>query len=69
VRAAAQALIDSGAAVCVHDAAELAAEWRCLLAQPALARERGAKGRAVIAAHAAVAERTAALVRRHMAEG
>jgi len=69
VRAAAEVLIDSGAAVCVHDAAELAAEWRRLLAQPALAHERGAKGRAVIAAHAAVAERTAALVRRHMAEG
>jgi 3-deoxy-D-manno-octulosonic-acid transferase len=69
VQAAAAALIDSGAAVCVHDAGELAVEWGRLLAQPALAQERGAKGRAVIAAHAAVAERTAALVRRCMAEG
>lgn len=69
VRAAAQALIDSGAAVRVHDAGELATEWRRLLAQPGLARERGAKGRAVIAAHAAVAERTADLVRRCMADG
>ena len=69
VRAAAEALIDSGAAVRVHDATELAAEWRRLLVQPALAQERGAKGRAVIAAHAAVAERTAELVRRCMAEG
>jgi 3-deoxy-D-manno-octulosonic-acid transferase len=69
VRAAAEALIDSGAAVRVHDTTELAAEWRRLLVQPALAQERGAKGRAVIAAHAAVAERTAELVRRCMAEG
>jgi len=69
VRAAAEALLDSGAAVRVHDAGELAAEWRRLLAQPGLARERGAKGRALIAAHAAVAERTADLVRRCMAEG
>jgi 3-deoxy-D-manno-octulosonic-acid transferase len=69
VHAAAEALVDSGAAVRVHDAGELAAEWRRLLAQPALAQERGAKGRAVIDAHAAVAERSAELVRRCMALG
>jgi 3-deoxy-D-manno-octulosonic-acid transferase len=68
VRTAAEALIENGAAVRVHDAGELAAEWGRLLAQPALAQERGAKGRAVIASQAAVAERTAELVRRCMTE-
>ena len=66
VRAAAEALLESGGAVCVHNAAELAAEWRGLLAQPAHARQRGARGRAVVAARAAVAARTAELVRRCM---
>jgi 3-deoxy-D-manno-octulosonic-acid transferase len=69
VRAAAEALLDSGAAVRVRAAGELAAEWRRLLAQPALAQERGARGRALVAAHAAVAERTAELVRRCIAAG
>ncbi len=68
VRAAAEALLEGGAAVRVHDAGELGAEWRRLLAQPALAQEVGARGRAVIAARGAVAERTAELVRRCMAE-
>ena len=68
VRTAAEALLESGAAVRVHDAGELAAEWQRLLAQPALAREVGARGRALIAARAAVAERTAELVRRCLAE-
>jgi 3-deoxy-D-manno-octulosonic-acid transferase len=68
VAAAAETLLESGAAVRVHDAAELAAEWRRLLERPALAQKMGARGRATITARAAVAERTAALVRRHMAE-
>jgi len=68
VRTAAEALIEGGAAVRVHGAGELAAEWQRLLAQPALAREVGARGRAVIMARAAVAERTAEMVHRCMAQ-
>jgi 3-deoxy-D-manno-octulosonic-acid transferase len=69
VHTAAEALLEGGAAARVHDASELAAEWRRLLAQPALAQEVGARGRTVVAAHAAVAERTAALIRRCMTAG
>jgi len=69
VRTAAEALVEGGAAVCVHDAPELAAEWRRLLAQPALAEEVGARGRALVAAQVAVAERTARLIRRCLAPG
>ena len=68
VRTAAEALLEGGAAVRIRNASELAAEWQRLLAQPALAREVGARGRAVIAARAAVAERTAEMVDRCMAE-
>lgn len=68
VRTAAEALLEGGAAVRVRDARELAAEWQRLLAQPAVAQEVGARGRAVIAARAAVAERTAEVVHRCMAD-
>lgn len=68
VSTAAEALLEGGAAVRVRDAGELAAEWQRLLAQPALAQEVGARGRAVIATRAAVAERTAEMVHRCMAE-
>jgi 3-deoxy-D-manno-octulosonic-acid transferase len=63
VQAAAAALLAAAAATRVQDAAALCAEWRRLLAQPALAAQMGARGRAVIATHAAVAERTADLIR------
>ena len=69
VRTAAAALLEAGAAVCVQGAGELATEWERLLAQPALAQEAGLRGRAVLAARAAVAERTAEMVHRCMAEG
>ena len=52
----------------VRDAGELAAEWQRLLAQPALAQEVGARGRAVIATRTAVAERTAEMVQGCMTE-
>ncbi len=68
VRAAADALLQAAAATRVHNAADLRAEWRRLLAYPALAQEMGARGRSVIAARAAVAERTADLIRRCLAE-
>ena len=59
---AAAALLDAGAAVRVADATALRAEWRRLLDDPTAAAEMGARGRAVVAVRAAVAERTADLV-------
>jgi 3-deoxy-D-manno-octulosonic-acid transferase len=60
---AAAALLRDGGAVQVHDAGELCAEWRRLLADPAAAREMGRRGRAVVEARAAVAEQTFEVVR------
>jgi 3-deoxy-D-manno-octulosonic-acid transferase len=67
VRDSVATLLACGAAAVVHDAAELAAEWRRLLTQPELAQDKGMRGRAVLAAHAAVAERTAAMIVRCIA--
>jgi len=64
VAAAATALLEHDAAIRVYNAAELQKAWDALLRRPQLAEEMGARGRAVVAAHGAVAERTFALVRR-----
>lgn len=64
VAVAAAALLDAGAADRVHDADGLRAVWRHLLAEPAAADAMGARGRAAIAARAAVAERTFDVLRR-----
>lgn len=68
VDAAATALLQSGAAVRVHDAGELGAEWRRLLEDPQRAQDMGARGRGLVAAYGAVAERTCTLVSQCMAE-
>ncbi|MFN8627252.1 MAG: glycosyltransferase N-terminal domain-containing protein [Candidatus Binatia bacterium] len=64
VAAAADALLDAGAAERVRAAGDLRAAWRRLLRAPAAADAMGARGRAVIAARAAVAERTFDVLRR-----
>jgi 3-deoxy-D-manno-octulosonic-acid transferase len=66
VGAVADALLRGGAATRVGDAAELAAEWGRFLAHPEIAETMGSRGRSVIAAGAAVAERTFELVRRYL---
>lgn len=58
VAAAADALLAGAAAVRVHDAGELRAEWCRLLSHPDLAEQMGTRGRALVAARAAVAQRT-----------
>ncbi len=68
VAAAAEALLENGAATLVHDAQELRAEWLRLLAHPEIAGAMGASARAVIDASAGVAERTLAIVRACMRE-
>jgi 3-deoxy-D-manno-octulosonic-acid transferase len=68
VGTAAHALLDRAAATQIHDAEQLHTEWRRLLHRPDLAVEMGARGRAVVAAGAAVAERTFELVRRCLPE-
>jgi 3-deoxy-D-manno-octulosonic-acid transferase len=68
VAAAADALLAHSAAVRVHSAAELRTAWEALLRRPRLAEEMGARGRAVVAARGAVAQRTFALVRRCLGE-
>lgn len=68
VHAAATALLEAAAATRVHDAGELAAEWQRLLRQPGAADEMGARGRRVLAAGAAAAERTVELVCRHLTD-
>jgi len=62
VAAAAEALLAGGAATRVTDAKALRAEWGRLLRAPATAVEMGARGRAIVAAHAGVAERICELV-------
>jgi 3-deoxy-D-manno-octulosonic-acid transferase len=69
VAAAAQALLQAGAARRIDSSAELSAEWRRLLAQPEVAAAMGARGRTVIDAHAAVAARTLDVVRDCVPEG
>lgn len=64
VAAAAAALLDAGAATRVHGADELRTVWGRLLRQPEVADEMGARGRTVVAARAAVAQRTCDVVRR-----
>ncbi|MFQ5665728.1 MAG: 3-deoxy-D-manno-octulosonic acid transferase [Candidatus Binatia bacterium] len=68
VSAAAQALLESAGARRVSDARELRREWQRLLACPEAAAHMGARARTVVAAHAAVAERTVALIRQAMSE-
>jgi 3-deoxy-D-manno-octulosonic-acid transferase len=68
VAAAADALLDAGAATRVHGGDELRAVWSRLLRQPAVADEMGARGRAVVAARAAVAQRTFDVLRRCVEE-
>ena len=63
VAEAAAALLDGGAAVEIRDAAQLGAEWRGLLAHPDKASEMGRRGRAVVAARAAVAAETFEILR------
>jgi 3-deoxy-D-manno-octulosonic-acid transferase len=64
VAAAAEALLDAGAADRVDGADGLRAVWCRLLRESAVADEMGARGRAVIAARGAVAERTFDVLRR-----
>jgi 3-deoxy-D-manno-octulosonic-acid transferase len=64
VAAAADALLEHAAAIRVHSAAELRTAWEALLRRPQLAEEMGARGRAVVAARSAVAQRTFEVVRR-----
>lgn len=68
VAAAANALLEDGAAILVHGAAELRAAWDALLRGPQLAEEMGARGRAVVDARSAVVEETLAVVRRCLGE-
>jgi 3-deoxy-D-manno-octulosonic-acid transferase len=68
VAAAADALLEHGAAVRVHSARELRTTWEALLRRPQLAEEMGARGRAVVAARGAVAQRTFEVVRRCLGE-
>lgn len=59
----AEVLLQAEAAVRVKSAAELAAHWRAVLADEALTEKMGASALKVVKAHAAVRERTMALVR------
>jgi 3-deoxy-D-manno-octulosonic-acid transferase len=68
VAPAANALLEDGAAILVHSAAELRAAWDALLRGPQLAEEMGARGRAVVAARSAVVEGILAVVRRCLGE-
>ena len=69
VAAAADALLEAGAADRVCSADELRSVWRRLLQEPAVADAMGARGRAAIAARAAVAERTFDVLRRCIEPG
>jgi 3-deoxy-D-manno-octulosonic-acid transferase len=62
VAGAAAALLAAGAALLVHNPSELGDEWNRLLADPGAAEAMGAQGRAVVAAQADVAQRTAEVV-------
>jgi 3-deoxy-D-manno-octulosonic-acid transferase len=62
VAAAAEALLSAAAATRVYNAEELQIEWRRLLTHPEVAEQMGAQGQAVVAAQAAVAQRTADVV-------
>jgi 3-deoxy-D-manno-octulosonic-acid transferase len=66
VAAAADALLEAGAATRVHDAHDLSAAWGRLLGEPELAARMGACGRQVVAARAAVVQRTFALVQAYL---
>lgn len=62
VAEAAESLLAAGAAVRVHDAAELAAHWGRILAEPETASAMGAAAAAVLASQVEVIERTFAVV-------
>lgn len=64
VALAAGALLDGAAGTRVHGAEELRAEWSRLLRCPDVADQMGARGRAVVTARAAVAQRTFEVVRK-----
>jgi len=68
VSAAAQALLESGAATRVGDAEQLYQEWQRLVTQPDAARAMGSRGQAVVTAGAAVAARTFAMIRHSLTE-
>jgi len=68
VGAAVDALLDAGAATRVDDAEDLFREWQRLLTHLDVAGEMGRRGRAVVAAGAAVAGRTFAVIRRTLVE-
>jgi 3-deoxy-D-manno-octulosonic-acid transferase len=66
-RESAALLLAAGAAQQVADAEALAAALVALLAAPAQAAERGARGRAALAAHRGATERSVALIERVLA--
>jgi 3-deoxy-D-manno-octulosonic-acid transferase len=68
VAAVAQALLAAAAATEVRTSQDLHAEWRRLLQSPQTAEAMGGRGRTVVAAGAAVAERAAAIVLQSLAE-
>ena len=68
VAAAAQELLDAGAARRVADAAELASVWGALLDDPESAQSQGRAGRAVVDRQTAVAARTAAVLLPYLGE-
>ncbi|MFI5397372.1 MAG: 3-deoxy-D-manno-octulosonic acid transferase [Candidatus Binatia bacterium] len=68
VALAADALLDGAAGTRVHGAEELRAVWSRLLRCPEVAEQMGARGRAMVAARAAVAQRTFEMVRKCVEE-
>ncbi|HVM95728.1 MAG TPA: glycosyltransferase N-terminal domain-containing protein [Candidatus Acidoferrales bacterium] len=66
VAAAAELLVEAGAAVRIHNSEELQRAWRSALENPAAAAAMGERGRAAIEAHADVAQRTLAMIRPYL---
>lgn len=69
VRAAAEALLQEGAASRVHNAEELGAVWSRMLRQPEIAENMGRRARQLVMANAAVARHTFEIVRQCAAPG
>lgn len=63
---AAGALAEAGAGAMVADAADLARGWLKVLAEPLAARERGGRGRAVVARWSGAAAKAAELILTHL---
>lgn len=68
VAAAAAALLEAGGGTRVHNSGELRTLWSELLQRPEVAARMGGRARQVVAANAAVAERTFEVVRRCAAQ-